>query len=333
MHKSLRSLFRHLSNGRRRRASLPLIGGLLFVVLLLVLLLFRTPCFILSPDDTPLAAPPDGADAGLFSWSSTTVNESDGDLFPLMKQEKMNVLYQNFSSKTSNPEQMTAFLETALEEGITVYHLTGHSAWALDPEGKKICEAVETAALYNQQTEQTFLEWRKADGKSWDTIPRLNGIMLDIEPYTLDEWDEDADAVMDSFVSGMKKAYTLAQAHDLQLILCIPWYYEKKGQQEGLEELIANGCDSIAVMNYYRGAEIKNIALETTLVQKYGKGIITIYELQKANGRGIKEINSYHDLGLYAARENFAAVQAAYPEQTISVAFHHYRVLEEVLDP
>ena len=45
-------------------------------------------------------------------------------------------------------------------------------------------------------------------------------------------------------------------------------------QQKGLEELIENGCDRIAVMNYYRGAEIKNIATEVDLVQKHGKGIM-----------------------------------------------------------
>ena len=111
----------------------------------------------------------------------------------------------------------------------------------------------------------------------------------------------------------------------------LPIYYDNKGQQKGLEELIQNGCDSIAVMNYYRGAEIKNIATEVELVQKHGKGIITIYELQKADGHGVKEINTYYNSGLTALKKSYARVLEAYPEQTISIAYHDYRALKEVL--
>ena len=96
-------------------------------------------------------------------------------------------------------------------------------------------------------------------------------------------------------------------------------------------ELIENGCDRIAVMNYYRGAEIKNIATEVDLVQKHGKGIITIYELQKADGHGLKEINTYYNSGLAALARSFKSVMEAYPEQTISIAYHDYRALKEVL--
>lgn len=123
----------------------------------------------------------------------------------------------------------------------------------------------------------------------------------------------------------------MAKGYGLEVIVCIPWYYDDKGQQKGLEELIQNGCDGIAVMNYYRGAEIKNIATEVKLVQKYGKSIITIYELQKADGHGLKEINTYYNAGLAALENNFKSVTEAYPEQTISIAYHDYQALNEVL--
>ena len=155
--------------------------------------------------------------------------------------------------------------------------------------------------------------------------------MFDVEPYTLDEWDKNPDKVMNSFVSGMTEAYALAKDYGLEVIVCIPFHYDNKGQQKGLEELIKNGCDSIAVMNYYRGAEIKNIATEIELAQKYGKGIITIYELQKADGHGVKEINTYYNSGLAALKKSYASLLEAYPEQTISMAYHDYRALKEVL--
>ena len=297
-------------------------------ILLCAMLLLEGPVYAAKPAEKPSSV--SGA-AGLFSWSAETVNKTDGELFKLMKQEGLNVLYQNISTKNSRQEQMSVFAESAMEEGITVYYLTGDPSWGLDPDGDRLCEAVKDAAAYNRRIKRKFLERREADGKPWTTVPQLAGIVFDVEPYTLEEWDKDPGKVMGSFVSGMTEAYALAKDYGLEVIVCIPWHYDNKGQQKVLEELIQNGCDSIAVMNYYRGAEIKNIATEVELVQKHGKGIITIYELQKADGHGVKEINTYYNSGLTALKKSYARVLEAYPEQTISIAYHDYRALKEVL--
>ncbi len=297
-------------------------------VFLCAALLSGLPVYASGFADRP---PPLAGTAGLFSWSAEAVNETDGELFQLMKQEGLNVLYQNISSKNSRQEQMSVFVEAAMEEGITVYYLTGESSWGMDPTGSRLCEAVEEAASYNRRIERKFLARREEDGKVWETIPQLAGIMFDVEPYTLKEWDQNPGEVMGSFVSGMKEAYALARSYDLEVIVCVPWYYDKKGQQEGLEELIKNGCDSIAVMNYYRGAEIKNITTEAELVNRYGKGLITIYELQEADGNGVKEINTYYNSGLTALKNSYVRIMEAYPTQTISIAYHDYRALKEVL--
>ena len=98
-----------------------------------------------------------------------------------------------------------------------------------------------------------------------------------------------------------------------------------------MEELIKTCCDGIAVMNYYRDSEIKNIATEVELVRKHNKEIITIYELKRANGKGIKEVNTYHNKGLDAVKRNYASLLDAYPGQTISIAYHDYQALKEVL--
>lgn len=298
------------------------------LVLLCAALSLGAPAYALESEGQP---PPPKDIAGLFSWSAETVNKTDGELFKLMKREGLNVLYQNISTKNSRQEQMSVFAESAMKEGITVYYLTGDASWGLDPDGNRLCEAVEEAAAYNRRIKRKFLERREKDGKEWEEIPQLAGIMLDVEPYTLKEWDRNPGKVMNSFVSGMKEAYALAQDYDLEVIVCVPWYYDNKGQQKGLEELIKNGCDSIAVMNYYRGAEVKNIATEVELASKYGKGIITIYELQKADGSSVKEINTYYNSGLAALKESYISVLEAYPDQTISLACHDYKALKEML--
>lgn len=297
------------------------------LVFLYSVLLLGVPAYALESTGQP---PPPSA-AGLFSWSAETVNKTDGELFKLMKEQGLTVLYQNISSKNSRQEQMSVFVESAMNEGITVYYLTGDASWGLDPDGERLCEAVKDAVAYNRRIKRKFLARREADGKQWSTIPQLAGIVFDVEPYTLKEWDENPSKVMDSFVSGMKEAYALAQDYGLEVIVCIPFHYDNKGQQKGLEELIKNGCDSIAVMNYYRGAEVKNIATEVELASKYGKGLITIYELQKADGSSVKEINTYYNSGLAALERSYQSVLEAYPNQTISIAYHDYKALKEVL--
>lgn len=276
--------------------------------------------------------PPPGGSAGVFSWSAEVVNQTDGEIFSVMKARGATALYQHFSTKNSRQEQMSLFAERAMAEGVTVYHLTGDPSWGLDPEGVRLCEAVEEAASFNRWIARKFLERREADGASWEAVPRLAGIVLDVEPYTLDQWDENPGGVMDSYVSGMKRAYALAQEYDLEVIACVPWHYDNKGLEAGLEELIQYGCDSVAVMNYYRGSEVQNIATEAALARKHGKGLITIYELQKADGRGILEVNTYYQSGLKALEESYISVKQAYPDQPVSIAYHDYKALREVLN-
>lgn len=313
-------------NRMRSRASPQHIRCVL--ALLCVVLSLGTPVYALETVGQPTHSQ---GSTGLFSWSAETVNKTDGELFKLMQQQGLNVLYQNISSKNSRQEQMSVFVENAMEAGITVYYLTGDASWGLDPDGERLCEAVKDAVAYNRRIKRKFLARREADGKPWTTVPQLAGIVFDVEPYTLEEWDRNPEKVMDSFVSGMKEAYALAQDYGLEVIVCIPFHYDNKGQQKGLEELIKEGCDSIAIMNYYRGAEVKNIATEVELASKHGKGLITIYELQKADGRSVKEINTYYNSGLTALEKSYRSVLEAYPDQTISIAYHDYRAFKEVL--
>ena len=172
-------------------------------VLLCAALLLVSPAYAAKPAEKP--APVSGP-AGLFSWSAETVNKTDGELFKLMKEQGLTVLYQNISSKNSRQEQMSVFVETAMDEGITVYYLTGDESWGLDPDGERLCDAVKDAVAYNRRIKRKFLARREADGKPWSTVPQLAGIVFDVEPYTLDEWDKNPDKVMNSFDSRITEA-------------------------------------------------------------------------------------------------------------------------------
>lgn len=251
----------------------------------------------------------------LFSWKDSEVLEGRTQLFTTMKELKLNALYQEFSEELRQ-EDILDFLGEATKEKIDVYMLAGSPKWALEKDGESMCRQVQKALEINQ-----------AGGKEQD----VKGILFDVEPYLLKEWDEqDHDKIMDSFVEGMKTAYKKAQDNDLKVILCIPYFYDNLGVPKHLEVLIESCCDSIAIMNYYQGKEYENIKGEAELAAKYGKKLINIYELQSPGKHGLKDKNTYYEEGIKAVEENFSVLQAAFDGQDIFIALHEYDALKEV---
>lgn len=252
---------------------------------------------------------------GLFSWKSSEVLEGRTQLFATMKELQLNTLYQGFS-KELQEDDILDFLKEAAKKRIDVYLLTGSPEWALQEDGESMCRRVEKALEINRAAEEN---------------QGVKGILFDVEPYLLEEWDKQgSNEVMDKFVKNVEIAYQKAKDNDLEVILCIPYFYDDLGVSKQLEALIKSGCDSAAIMNYYQGKEYENIKKEAALAAKYGKKLINIYELQDPGKNGLKDENSYYEEGIKAVEENFVTLRAAFLENDISIAFHEYKALREV---
>lgn len=253
----------------------------------------------------------------LFSWKVSEVLEGRTQLFATMKELELNTLYQEFSEELQK-ESIMDFLGEAAEEKIDVYLLVGSPEWALEEKGESMFLQVEKALEINRYVGEN---------------QGVKGILYDVEPYLLEEWDkQDPQDIMDSFVEGMKRVYQKAKESGLEVILCIPYFYDDLGASKQLEALIKSGCDSIAIMNYYQGKEYENIKNEAALANKYGKKLINIYELQAPGKYGLKDKNTYYEEGIKAVEENFAALRANFSDQDIYIAFHEYRALKEVAE-
>lgn len=245
---------------------------------------------------------------GLFSWKSEALN--DPDVFTVADKLRINQLYQ-FISRSNNTEDVERFVNNVVSAGIDFYALYGEREWALDPTGSKMCEMIDRVNEMNR----VF----KEHGKS-----SIKGIVFDVEPYLLDEWDKDSKAVMDSFVKAAKAAYT--KRGNLKIMLCIPYYYDTKGFTKELETLIADCCDGVMVMNYYRGKEENHIAGEVNICKKYKKDIISIYELRPTD-----EQITYYNLGIDAVKNNFKSLQKTYKAVNLGIAYHDYKSVKEVI--
>lgn len=252
---------------------------------------------------------------GLFSWHSSAVTEERDTLLEAMAALELTVLYQELSRELSQ-KTVRDFLTAGAQAGVTVYALLGEHEWALEDDAAACCRAIDRIAALNRGVA------REA---------RIRGVVLDVEPYLLKQWQEDEAAVMDRYLGMLASAYSHAEAKGLALIVCIPYFYDNKGLDVQLETLIGDCCDGVAVMNYYKGKEAEHLLTEAALTRQYQKPLVTIFELQPPGEHDLTEQNTYYNDGLTAVTKAWREIQAQLSDCALSMALHDWRTLQEVL--
>lgn len=252
----------------------------------------------------------------IFSWDGAYMELSqESRLSQAMAVLGCGAIYQEIP-EDAGEMMVLDFLERRHEQGQDVYYLAGASSWAIEADGASMVRQVKRAA-----------KWNKKAGKKG-----FAGVVLDVEPYLLDEWDEEREAVMSLYVKNCEKAYREASENGLALILCIPNFYDGVGDGTYLEQLVLNGCDAIAVMNYNKKDEAGQIAYEHRLAEEYGKGLINITELQKPGRHELTEENTYYYDGIEGVLESWDALRAAFPEREPGFSWHYLNTALEIIE-
>ncbi len=253
---------------------------------------------------------------GLFSWSSAVLTDTGrAELFSVMERENLDTLYQFFSSDTET-DTIRAFLEDAAQRDITVWFLTGEPKWGLDGTG----DAMQTVIRRVASLQATLPE-----------NVRFKGVFMDCEPYLTDEWDSDPSAVMDSWCRATESAHMAANEAGLLFTVCIPYYLDTKGFSDSLKQIVENGCDALAIMNYYKQNEAAHIETEMALASDAGTPVTVIYELQPPGTHRLVENNTYYHDGLPAVENSWDAIRKHFGRRWLSIAFHEYNALKEVM--
>ncbi|MDE6313944.1 MAG: hypothetical protein K2M46_10085 [Lachnospiraceae bacterium] len=254
--------------------------------------------------------------AGLFSWSSDVFQEREQQrLFDTMEKLEIQILYQSFSKELSQ-EQITSFLQQAYACDIQVYLLTGEPAWGLEDGGREMCQEIAYAQTINEAVIQ---------GK-------IQGIMMDTEPYLCEEWEENPKEIMESYVGNMKQAYQCAREAGFTFVACIPYYFDSWGYDDELADLIQTGCDEVAIMNYSKSEEAEHIRTEAELAAKGEKELIIIYELQAPGKHGLVENNTYYHQGIPGVLKSVESLSESYELKFSKYALHEYQAVREVLE-
>ncbi len=252
----------------------------------------------------------------VFNWDRDMVTVENADVFfDELSNSTISVVYQYISSKTAD-EDIVYYLTCAAAHEVGIYMLTGEPKWGLETDGAGMIDEIMRAQTINQLVPKEA---------------RLRGVVMDVEPYLTDEWDAAPGEVMDRFAAGLACAYSEALDCGLQLIVCIPYFYDTKGYMDALEGIIESGCDRAAVMNYYKGKEAEHIADEIALSRKYGKKLVNIYELQPPDGTAVTDVNTYYHEGLGAVVRSAVSLKSVY-QGDVEFAIHDYDAWKEMRD-
>lgn len=256
---------------------------------------------------------------GLFSWDAAVLEEEEAAaLAECIRLAEVGEIYQEFPESWLLSGQAGQFVQRMHRLGVAVYALTGAPEWAYDSEGADLIAALKQVADYNAAQ-------REAN--------RITGVMVDVEPYLLEEWDAgdgEREALMDTYLKGMRAAYVYALRNDLELWVCVPTFYDVTNP-EMLENLVALACDGVAVMNYNREDEYGQIKAEVELAERYGKRVLCIYELQRAGSHDLQEINTYAQLGLEALWQSAQELEQDFAYEALGFAYHYYKPLKTML--
>ena len=262
-------------------------------------------------------APVQQIENSIFSWDGEYIlPEYADEIADVMELLHCGTIYQHISGDSSK-EEVAAFLKRQSRMGNEVWYLAGDPSWAIEEDAQSMIKAVQKTA-----------EWNEEAGD----LGGFQGIVWDVEPYLLDEWDEYADGCMKQYIKNSKKAYELAQEKGLKILACIPYHYDDHGFQKELEQLIATGCDGIAVMNYNKTDEADHIQTEVRLAKKHDKEVIHITELQEPGKHGLKENNTYYNDGFEAVTESWNRLREHFGYRKLTFSLHHLRTAMELME-
>ncbi|SFH21923.1 hypothetical protein SAMN05216405_1933 [Lachnospiraceae bacterium NLAE-zl-G231] len=257
------------------------------------------------------------SETSIFSWEEEYIlPEMEDDVEKAMEKLNCKAVYQQISPEAEEA-QVLDYLKRRKEKGQRVYYLAGASDWGVEEDGASMLEAVRITA-----------EWNKKSG----TEGGFAGIVFDVEPYLLEEWDDNQENCMEQYAANCIQAYQSAREEKLAVIICIPNFYDRIGLSALLEKIIEEGCDGIAVMNYNKKNEAGQIEEELRLAEKYGKGILNITEMQMQGYHGLIEENTYYDDGFEAVADSWEKLKAKYPYKRLGFSWHYLRPCLQLME-
>ncbi|WP_345240787.1 hypothetical protein [Pontibacillus salipaludis] len=125
---------------------------------------------------------------GTYIWEAERLIQEGDDILAFAKEQDINFIYARLDLREPY-SSYSGFVQKAREAGIEVHAMGGHPTWAKESERFRIKKLIDYVKAYNQQVSASS---------------KFQGIHLDIEPYVLDEWDQDKENLLSQWMSNLE---------------------------------------------------------------------------------------------------------------------------------
>ncbi|MDU4697598.1 MAG: hypothetical protein E6Y08_17460 [Paenibacillus sp.] len=199
-------------------------GGMLVMALLVLLAFIR----------------PSGSQAkATWIWETTVIEQHPAELLDFVRKQSVDTIFLQIGGGVK-PESYRSFIRAAAKDGIRVHALSGHPDWALR-ERRNEAEA--------------FLKWVIDFNREAKAEERFAGIQLDVEPYLLDRWQKDQEAVVEQWMEGVRAWTEEARYNDLAIGAAVPFWLDQIDHPSGtlklpLGDWMVDQFDYLAIMAY-----------------------------------------------------------------------------------
>lgn len=211
-------------SGSKKRPTLLALGGMLMTALLVLVALIR----------------PSGSQAkATWIWETAVIEKQPGELLEFAGQQGVDTLFLQIGGGVKR-ESYRSFIRAAAQGGIRVHALNGHPDWALRE---------------HRNEAEEFLKWVIDFNREAKAEERFAGVQLDVEPYLLDRWQTDREAVVEQWVESVRAWTEEAEYNGLAIGAAVPFWLDQIDHPSGTLELplgdwMVARFDYLAIMAY-----------------------------------------------------------------------------------
>lgn len=206
-------------------------------------------------------------------WDTSSIIDSPDTILQFLNDNNATVLFLQIDKKLDE-DYYRKFITKAKDYNISIYALDGRPDF-----------------IYIDKSEyQSFFDWITDYQNTAQTSEKFQGIHLDVEPYLLENWEENKDEIIPNYQNLILDATEKSEMLNLAIGFDLPfWFdsimYENNYGVGNLAEFVIMNSDEVAIMAY-RNSSDKVIELskdEVIYSEKYKKKIFVGVETLPSN--------------------------------------------------
>ncbi|MEK3734908.1 hypothetical protein MKX64_21075 [Paenibacillus sp. FSL M8-0334] len=266
-------------------------------------------------------APAHGEATGVratWVWQTEFIADRGEQLIAFAKDEGINLIYLQIQRQLPKP-MYEHFIQQAHENGIAVHALGGDPRWALAEYRNDMLDFADWVTSYNREA-----------------AARFDGIHLDIEPYVLDQWEDQHPSIIESWQRNLTAFLNTISDAGLETGIDIPFWFDSftLADGTGLNESLMNDFDHVTVMAYRNQLDSANgiislVQSELELASRLGHRVIVAVNTKEMP----KEPHtSFYGLGKTYMNQTLLELQhelSSFPSFA-GLAIHDYRSWESM---